>query len=189
MPTSQAVTKLTACMEKIFRESPEARKALREWLDDLDREEADNASHAIRTPSPQEKQKLASRSQSPEPEGIYFSRWRAYYDVDPEDYRWTLLKVVPKSRHAIYSRQFKFGEVILRYYFTTGTVQLVYDMTRYPYAVDDKGDYKLEYCDDSEDSDFGELIQVPRKVVENFRNLEEEEFRKLVHNAPVMFGT
>lgn len=185
MPTSATISKLTACMENIFRESPEARKALREWLDELDREQAAIAPPSIGTPPHGDRKSSAARSPSPErdPSGVYFGNKRAYYSVDPEDYRWSLIKVV-NGTHAIYARQFKFGEVTLRYYFTTGTVQLVYSMEKYPYYVDDKGDYKASYYDSDED----EYIQIPRKVVENFRGLDESEFRKLVHNAPVMFG-
>lgn len=179
---SNAVQKLTVCMEKLFKESPEARKAMREWLDELEREQRSSPKSVLHAPSI-----TLARPATQSPKGKYFGDIRAHYDADPTDYKWGLERVAD-SKHAIYRREFRFGEVKLRYYFTTGTIQLVYPKYRHPEydseeteRIDEEKYYARCRGEDEDD------VKI-RQIVENFRDLTEDEFKKLLSNAPNFFG-
>jgi hypothetical protein len=70
---------------------------------------------------------------------------------------------------AIYEKSFPFGTVLFRYYFTTGTIQLVYLRSQHPDYAAAGGRKKA-------------------KIVENFRLADETGFIDLLQNAPNHFG-
>ena len=180
---SSAVQKLTVCMEKLFKESPEARKAMREWLDELEREQRSSPKSVVHAPSIT----IACPATQP-PKGLYFGDIPARYHADPADYNWKLERVVLGSKHAIYSREFTFGEVKLRYYFTTGTIQLVYPMHKHREYESEETlrihqlRHVARLCGRDVDS-----VKI-RRITENFRDLTGAEFKKLLSNAPDFFG-
>lgn len=177
MENSPTISKLNPSMQKLLRDSPEARNAFRDWLDDLDK--ADRAKSAIGT-SPETPPRDSSPP-APFP-GLYFGNTRAYYTADPEEYNWKWQKIEPNGI-AVANRTFPSADVTMRYSYKTGTVQLVYPMKQHPLCDDAVDEFKESY-------DFDEEVYVVahRLLVETFRNLKEEEFTALLKNAPEWFG-
>jgi hypothetical protein len=165
---SNAVKKLTECMEKLFKESPEARKAMRDWLDELELEQ-----HRVGVIT------VAASGNKAEPQRPkLLGQARVAFTINPEDYKWELERIVD-GNHGIFIREFKSGLVKLRYYFTSGTIQLVYPKSKHPkYAKAMK---------ETAHNNGNANNQVVKQIVENF-HLDEDTFEKLLTNAPLFFG-
>jgi len=159
---SNAVEKLTACVIKMFKESPEARKAMRELLDELELEGRNGCIDAD-----------ASKRM------LFFEGVRARFDADPKDYKWKLERVINRN-HAIFEREFKFGPIKLRYYFSSGTIQLVYPKYKHP-------QFRKDFEDAARNNGSANLLKV-EQIVENFFDLSEQSFKDLLVNAPIFFG-
>jgi hypothetical protein len=175
---SNAVKKL----EKIFKESPEAREALREWLNDLERE-----IEREKQPSPTSVIHAPSVTIAQPSKRLLYGSKRARFYADPEDYGWGLIKIVEDCRQALYEREYKFGTVKLIYSYTTGTVQLVYPKWKHPeYAEEELAriDREREENDLSDDDDD---VYIPN-IVENFRDLTEAKFKNMLRNVHTYFG-
>ena len=106
---------------------------------------------------------------------------RARYDVDPRNHGWELEAI--SINHAVFTRTMRASgtEVTLCYYYTTGTVHLVYPRERYPGYIDDKPDYKVVY-----DPDECRDVQVDKLVQETFRGLDDAEFAKAGGQPPYL---
>lgn len=107
--------KLGPLLEAAIRDSPEARKALRAWLNDLDRK------YPLPKPAPPPSIPTAQ----PAVHVCYGEE--AWYNVDPVEYRWICIGGHSGSRVVKYERELpRAGLVQLNYYYTTGVFQLQY---------------------------------------------------------------
>jgi len=158
------ISKLTKCLEAAFKSSPEARQALRAWLDELEK-----ATEPKQVPPVKEE-----KAQVPAP--VQYHGVVSFHNVRPEDYRWTYEESHPKSRMVVYERGMPSGMATLRYYYTAGTVQLGY------WVLDSDGGEWDSECESSEES------YEWRRVTETFRGLSDDEFRKLLKNPPTFYG-
>ncbi len=157
------------------RESPEARKAMRDLLDELDAEVA-------KPSTPPRSQAPAPRAPSP-PRGLHFYGVKAFYEHNPSEHGWTFVSVTHKNRLLVFERQYRSAHVTLRYFWTTGTVQLVYPVERHPTNGDGQDTHKATWDDEEQ-----EWVETPRRMQENFRGLEAIEFGRMLRNAPQWFG-
>ncbi len=159
---------LMTCMEQMFRESAQARNAMRDWLDELERtEHRTGVIKVTGTVSPSKKKS--------------FGTIGARFDADPVDYKWKLEKVVDEH-HGIFEREFKCGVVKLKYYFRQGIIHLVYPRSLHP---------KLSREEKNNAQNNGKPVDSmkSKQIVEHFSPDDEQKFKEILLNAPARFGT
>lgn len=170
-------------LEKVFKESSEARKALREWLNELESE----IEHE-KKPNPTPAMHAPSVTVAQAPKGKFYGSTPAYFVADPKYYGWDLIDVVEKCRQARYDREYRFGTVKLSYSYTTGTVTLVYPKWKHPaYTEEELARIQREREDNGFSSSDDEDAFISN-IVENFRNLSEYEFTNMLRNVHSYFG-
>lgn len=108
---------------------------------------------------------------------------QAIFAADPEDLGLTLVSGDQKSRNVVFERRFPSAFFTLRYYFSTGTVHLVYPVERHPTHADGQDTDRLEW--DAEEDGW---VSVQRRVQENYRGLDDAQFCRMLRNAPQWFG-
>jgi hypothetical protein len=163
----ETLTPFFLVIESSVKNSREARNALRAWLDELDRD----------FPLPEPKPATAYLPTITVVEPTRPDRFHGispFYADHPEDYWWEYTYGTWERKVAHFERDLpKAGQVKMNYYYTTGTVQLVY-----------ANSYWNDYVDRYGYAPFG----VPRRLQETFRDLDSVEFRKLLRNPPTFFG-
>lgn len=170
--------KLTDSLQKPLEEVLETRDAIEDWVEiEIQGNETERSTTPPKAVTPPTT--ITANKQR----GIYFSGTIAAFDINPSCHGWEL-DGLPGSGLAVFTRDFKkFGEVKLRCYWSTSTVQLVYPMHMHPGYRVRHGD-----CIEQKFDSKGDLVAKPRLVVETFKRLNEYTFESLLKNARNWFG-
>lgn len=155
------------CLETAFKSSPEARQALRAWLDGLEQGTAPKQAAKEVKKEPGTDVAANKKDEDVRPALVQYNGKESFHNVRPEDYKWTCVGSHPECQMVVYKRSMPSGSVTMRYYYNSGTVHL-------QHHVLDLGD--------------GEETCKLRSVSETFRVLTEEKFRKLLDNPPSFYG-